>query len=529
MFKKYKYLLLILFISAFGLFFRVWNLNFGLPHSYYADEPEITGFALTYAAELKDAVINGAWYKLVPISYVYGMFPTYLMVPFIIVFSKVLHLLKISFDSSTIYLFVRYINSLLSFLIVPGISYLYLRVFKDKVGSIIAFFLLAFNWKLIAHSHYANADIFLTLLLSLSFLTLFLYSEKKSDTLYTLLTGLLFGFAVGTKITALLTLPLYLFIYFKKKDYRGLVAFCFLMFGAFVVSNPFSIIFSTDFVFRIYSMIFKEAGLVFDSVDLNPLKYIYGLGFMVTIPVLLSSILGFYTILKNNFKLNSHKLFHLFLLGTVVLYFIFYSIQSRRVDRWLLPIVPILIFYASFYISKLLNFYINNKKLSKLYFYITSFLLILCGVYYLYFPVILLNQFQRNTPRSSAYLWLRDTFLTRPLPHRILVYTEEGLDPMVKLNNIDVVKVKVYENDGAFLFFPANTAAYKYVVVSSRIMENFKKPEVISKYPTFYNKWNSFEEKLNSTDFKLIKSFEVSGQNIIPLSNIYIYENQKLP
>lgn len=529
MFKKYGFYILITFITIFGLFFRLWNLNFGLPHSYYADEPEITGFALTYAAELKDAVFNDAWYKLVPVSYVYGMFPTYFVTPFVIIFSKILHLLVIPFDTATIYLFVRYINSILSFLIVPTIAYLYFRLFNDKVGALVTFFLLAFNWKLIVHAHYANADIFLTLLLALSFLTLFLYSEKKKDTLYTFLSGAFFGLAVGTKITALITYPLYCWVYIKKKDYRGLVAFSFLMFGAFVLSNPFSIIFSTDFVFRIYSMLFKEAGLVFDSVDLNPLKYILGLFSMVTLPVFIASVLGFYNSFKGKTKNITTIPFHKFLVSTLVFYVLFYSIQSRRVDRWLLPILPIVIMYASYYVSTLISFIKKNSNSKILFKILLTFLLLVSGIYYLYFPVNLLFQFQRNTPRSEAYLWLRDMTPVRPLTHRILVYTEEGLDPMVKLSNIDVVKVKVYENDAAFLFFPLNASSYKYVVVSSRIMENHKKGPVIEKYPTFANKWNAFENLLNSPDFKLIKSFEMSQPNLIPLSNIYVYENQKLP
>lgn len=505
--QRIKIISFITLFSVFGLLLRFWHNDFGLPHSFYADEPELAELAIKYTFELRSILSNNEWYKLIPISYVYGTFPTYVLTLFTIIFSKTLGLLGITFSKMDIYVYLRTLTGIFSFLIVPTIYYLYLKLFKDMFGALFSFFLLAFNWRLIVHSHYVNADIFITILLSLSFLTMYLYKTGKKDTLYTILSGILFGLAVGTKITVLLTLPLYWYLFIKKKDIRGLVAFSFIIFGAFMLSNPFSIIYANDFVFRIYTMLFKEAGLVFDSVDLNPFKYVIALSWISTLPVLLLSVFGIY----KTYRGGKDKSFHIFLLGNVILYLIFYSLQSRRVDRWLLPILPLIILYASFGISsikKKLNFFGN---------------LLVFG-YYLYFPILLLTQFQQNTPKSSAYLWMRENTIIDDPTIKTLVYTEEGLDPMNKLPYSKVYQYNVYEGDGAHLFLPDDPYLYNYVILSSRPMENYKRVPVGDKYPEYHKAWESFENEVTN-NFELIQSFELSKPNLIPLSDVYIYEN----
>jgi len=501
-------------IFILAAFFRLWHIEFGLPHSFYADEPEIAELAIKYTFELKDIISNNNWYKLIPISYVYGTFPTYLLTGFTIAFSKICAILTISFDKTVLYIFLRSINSLLSLLIIPTISYLYYKLFKDKLGTAIAFTLLAFNWKLISHAHYVNMDIFITILLCATYLTAYLYQEGKRDSLYTYLVGILFGLAVGTKITVLITLPLYWFIFLRKQDSRGFVAFHFLIFGTFIVTNPFSMIFASDFVFRIYSMLFKEAGLVFDSVDLSSFKYIFGLSWISTLPILILSLLGIT-------KIKDNKGFHFFLLGNVLIYLLFYSIQSRRVDRWLLPILPIIILYASYSISSIYTSLATHKKKALGYALLGSI-----AFYYVSFPWTLLNQFKKDTPKSAAYLWMKDNTTIQDPFTKTLAYTEEGLDPLNKLPYADVSQFNVYESNAANLFFPKDPNIYKYVIISSRPMDNFKRAPVVRKYPNYAGRWRDFETKVtNSNNFKLIKHFETTTPNLIPLSEVSIYEN----
>ncbi len=508
--KLHKFL--VLFILALGLFFRLYHIEFGLPHSFYADEPEIAELAIRYTYEIRNIIKNNDYYQLIPISFVYGTFPAYLFTLATMTFSKLSNLLSLPFDKTSLYVFMRSFNALLSIFIVLSTAVLSYKLRKKWLVFFVTLLLVALNWKLIVHAHYINADLIQTIVLSLSYLTLFYYFRRKEeDTKFTLLTGALLGLAIGTKITTLITLPLFYYPYIRKKDYRGLAALNLVALGVFMMTNPFSFILSERFTFRILSMFTKEGGLVFDSVDLSVYKYIFGLGFITTPLVLLSSLYGKYKSFKERVDLD----FHIFLVGSVIIYLVFFTLQSRRVDRWLLPILPIVLMYASFGLD-----YLLERLKSRL---VLLFVAILLLASYLYFPTLLLHQFQRYTPKSAAYLWMRDNL--DPIKS-VLVYSEEGLDPMNKLVTSKVVTLPVYSSEGAQFQTPENLEHYSYVVISSRPLSNYKREVVRETYPFYYQTWKEFEETiLDPRQFMLINQFVLPKPNLIPLSDVFIYEN----
>lgn len=513
-----------------GAYLRLYHIEFGLPHSFHADEPEIAELAIKYTFEIKDILAKNEFYRLTPISYVYGTFPAYLFTFFTMIYSKGSNLLSFSFEKTDIYVFLRSVNALLSLLLIPVTAAIYKNLLqkeeKTKVGMLLTVFLTALNWKLILHAHYLNVDIIVTLALTASYLTFLKYLDSENDTKYTILSAIFFGIAVGTKVTVLLTIPLYLAGFLYKKELKNLLAFIFLVLGTFILTNPFSLVFANDFAFRVYTLSVKENGLVFDSVDSNFFKYVVGLSHITTPLVTILTVLGMlYFISKiidyyknTNTKKKSmqgNEVFkHIFLMGTFLIYMLFFSTGTRRVDRWLLPTLPILFVYASFVINR---FYLSDKKTT---FY--AFLGILI-ISYMYFPILLLTQFQRQTPKSAAYLWMRDNLSQAA---NKLVITEEGLDPMNKLQSTYVLNYQVYESQNAQFRMPEPAEGYDYVVMASRPMENFKRPEVKNKFPFYYQAWNSFENTvLDEKKFRLIKSFELTKPNLIEVSDIYIFES----
>ncbi len=277
-----------------------------------------------------------------------------------------------------------------------------------------------------------------------------------------------------------------------------------------------------DYKDRITTMATKEAGMVFDSVDLNPFKYIYSLSYMITIPIFLISLFGIYLSVRD----RSLRNLNIFLIGYIMIYVLFFSMQVRLVERWLLPVIPIIILYSSFGLSYLwiLTLTVQNNLKFKIL-GVLFFVSILS--YYSYFSYVLLEQFQRNTPKSESYLWMKDK-LGNETTLRTLVYTEEGLDPLNKLPNSNVIKFQVYENEGAGSFLPQNPYMYNYIILSSRPMEKYKKHPVKTKYPEYYKAWVNFEDEiLKSGNFKLIKEFKTTKPNLIPLSEVRVYENLK--
>lgn len=502
------YIYFYFFIFILALLFRLYHIEFGLPHSWYADEPEFGELAIKYTFEFKDIIQNNNYYKLIPISFVYGTVPTYALTFATMSFSKINNIIGNTFDKTDIYIWLRSINALLSSLIIPLGALLYYKLFKNKLGAALTFFLLALNWKLIVHAHYLNADIILTLILTTAFLTTYMYYQRPK-TKYVVFTGILLGLAIGTKITAALTFPLFFYIFLYKKDYKSLVALFFLILGAFMISNPFSIIFLDKYIFRIYTLLTKENGIVFDSIDLSLFKYIKAAGWIVTpLAFLISTYAIAHTFIKK--RLNP---MHVLLIGNILFYILFYSISKRRVDRWLLPILPILLIYASH------GFILIKQKLTAVY---VDIFFICTLIVYLAFPILLIYQFQRHTPKSNAYIWMRDNLDPFTTTYAI---TEEGLDPLNKLPLSTVKQHEVYESSGAQFFTPpSDISIYDYIVLSSRPMENFKKEELKKRYPRYSQVWQEFENTvLDPTKFKLIKEYVLPKPNLIPLSDVYVY------
>ena len=106
------------------------------------------------------------------------------------------------------------------------------------------------------------------------------------------------------------------------------------------------------------------------------------------------------------------------------------------------------------------------------------------------------------------------------------VITEQGLDPMNKLPSATVKQIPVYRNENAQFFYPESPRGYNYIVLSSRPMTNFKRPEVEKIFPEYTRRWQAFENELADTKhYKLIKAFELPKPNLVPLSDVYIYKN----
>ncbi len=520
-----------------GLILRLWNINFGLPHSWYADEPEIGEPAIKYTYEIKNIIKNNDIYKLVPQSYVYGTFPVYFYTVATMVFSKTLGILGVSFEKMDLYVSMRVINALMSFALIP-IFYLLLKTLgltKKPIITFAGFFLMALNWKFIVHAHYLNHDIIITLLILLANLFFYKYLKHRNtsgrangDTLNTVLFALFFGLAVSTKITVLLTLPIYLAFFAVNKDFKNLLGSLLVMAGVFIVTNPFSWLFMGDFVGRLLEMRTKEAGMVFDSVNYSPFKYFGALLWMLTLPVLLLSSLGIVVSLKkiehNPLIISntenadkSYKQFLIVMLIQIVFYLVFFSLQSRRVDRWMLPILPNLMLFSLVGLN-----YLQERLNKPVYKLVLATFLAGAVIYYLYFPAVLTTQFQRQTPKSASYIWAKENL--PPMSTKFGI-TEEGLDPLNKLPFATIWQFSVYESDEAQFVFPPDPLLYDYIIISSRPMGWTKNPGVVKKYPYYGKKWGEFSQTLaDSGKFSLIKSFELSQPNLIPLSNVYLYQ-----
>jgi hypothetical protein len=513
-----------------GLGCRLWHINFGLPHSWYADEPELGEPAIKYTYELKTILTHNDIYKLVPESYVYGTAPVYFYTILTMAFSKTLGILGIPFTKMDLYVFMRVVNAGISFGLIPAM-YLLVKsagLTRRLVPTIAGILLVAFNWKLIVHAHYLNHDLVITLLSVVANLFFYRYlirrqadAQAETDTANTVLFALFFGLAIATKITVLLTLPVYLVILLLNKDYRNCVAAVLIMLGVFIVTNPFAWLFMGDFLTRLLEMQTKEAGMVFDSVNYSPLKYVQALAWLVTPPVLALATAGIGLATRLKSETGARRQLYILLAVQIGIYLLFFSLQSRRVDRWLLPIVPNVLLFAvvaldkgAEYLAKAAGNRVAVKGLTVLG-------LAGAAVYYLYFGAAATRQFTRDTPKSAAYLWAKANL---PAAAPKFGLTEEGLDPLNKLPTATIWQYNAYASKGAQFVYPPDPTLYSYVILSSRPIAWPQTPEVVATYPRYAQAWREFTAALaDPAKFTLLQTFAGSEPNLIPLSNVAIY------
>ncbi len=499
---------LVILITGIGMLLRLYKIDFGLPQNFMADEPEFAELAIRYTYEIKSIIAHNDFYKLIPISYVYGTFPTYLFTAVTMLFSKSANILGIAFDKTTLYIMLRIVNATLASLIIPLTYFIAKDLFNRRAG-ILATLTVALNWKLIAHAHYINADTMITLLILGTICLLIRFFKEKDKTGYLYAAALLFGFAVGTKVTVLISLPALFYLFIAKKAPRELLGFCFIAAGAFMISNPFSFIFIQDFLLRIMAFQSKEAGLVFDSIDQNTFKYLSALEYILTLPALIIALYGVLSTVRAGVTKT-----HVFLFINIATYLVFFSLGERRVDRWLLPLIPLFAIYMGYGISTA----VKKKPLSG---YALAIILVLA---HLIPTVALTEQYQESTPKGQAYYWLQQKM---KITDTVFAVTEEGLDPLNKLNNSHVLQLNVYESEGAQYVYPPNPRCFDYVVLASKPLKSIQQNVVKMKFPFYAEKWSKFTNTVtNEKEFALQKEFVLSKPNYIELSDVFIYKRR---
>ena len=154
----------------------------------------------------------------------------------------------------------------------------------------------------------------------------------------------------------------------------------------------------------------REAGVVFSSVNQNPLKYIKAFSDILSPPTLIISLFGIIFIFKDLISKRQQKemtdtsLTHIFLIGNLFIYFLFFSLNPRLVQRWVLPIIPIFFVYVPFGLNGISEI-IKNKKTVAL---LRCSLVIVITTFNLITSILIIKQINIGDTRVSAYLWVKE-------------------------------------------------------------------------------------------------------------------------
>ena len=509
--KNYKnYLniqnILIIFLCLI-LLSRFLFLDFGLPLIQQADEIELVEYPLNYSVNFKK-LFEGDFAFFKPFSFVYGTFPTYLNTLLLIPFLKFTSTFSLSQDRYCIYLYLRVIYCLFSIISCLGVYLVSKKLINDNLNSIIATIIFSLNINYLWLSKYLNNDN-LIILFTIWFTYFYLKFKETIKIKYLYISIFFIALGISTKITYLILLLIPFIDLVYQKKFKELFLSIFLIAIVYLFTNPFTFIYPQEFLNRILEMRVKENGIVIDSYNTSPFKYIYSLYSNLGILVL---IFGF---IKIYFDCKEKK--YEFTTSILLLFLIFFSLSSRLVDRWLIPIYFILIINFLIVISK-----IHQNLLQKI---LLFYILIIFSIKF-----VLANiELSYGDPMKNSYLDFRKNYY---LPGKsIYVVTEKGLNPYISLGKKEMLyfqaPVVLYESESAFQSFPDNPKKYDFIVFSSKVRDYYSNPYIYKLNPEYTKKWESFFEELNvREDFDLVGFYGMPNNSILNLEKIYIFRKK---
>lgn len=400
-----KYLILcILFLFGIGIFFRLYNLNWGAPFYFHPDERNI----VSSVSQLKFPD------QLNPHFFAYGTIPIYFVFATGLIFNF-LTSCKFSLDGCNVnfeqaIIIGRIYSVLLSILMLP-IIFMIGKKIKNKTVGILSAFLAIFSVGLIQFSHFSTFEIWLTFFsLILFYLSLLLMEKIRLQTI--IFAGIIMGVLVAIKVSSIILLPIpAIALTFSKQSkkikhisvsFLSFLVISIISLITFIITNPFSLL-----NFKSFESTFNYES----SVALGTLPVFYTGEFYGTIPIVfhfqkiypfilnpILTILFIPSFIYVSFLCLKTKNKYYFLLITC--YLILFVSQAFLFVKWTRYIIPTLPFiYLIIAVS--IDHFFQNKKRS--YYYIFALLIIAISILFSfsYVKTVFINR----DPRLEATVW----------------------------------------------------------------------------------------------------------------------------
>lgn len=361
--------LFILLIIGIGIFFRLYNLNWGAPFYFHPDERNI-------ASSISQLKFPN---QLNPHFFAYGSIPLYTILAIGLSYNIIttcnfsLQNCIVSFEQAIV------IGRIISALLSVGILFL-LYLTGKKLAShtvgICAVILASFSTGLIQYSHFSTFEMWLTFFsLLLFYATLKLQESNNLKNI--LITGMLLGILIGTKISSiiLIALPLCALLLNKhvknrKNIFRAVFYFLLIVLSGtiiFSISNPFSLLDFKNF----QSTLSYESSVALGTLPVFYTGEFYGkipilFQFLNVYPFILNPVItilfifSFLYLLIIVFKTKNKSYF--LLIAFYLLLFISQAFLFAKWTRYIIPTLPfayliIAVFLQNFFKRKNLNLY----------------------------------------------------------------------------------------------------------------------------------------------------------------------------
>lgn len=331
-----RFFLLLILLGGLGL--RMIAVQFGLPHLYHADEPIVVNHALAYGT----GDLNPHFFKIPPlVSYllflIYGF---YYGIGTLLGFFHHPQDFEFLFyrDPTTFYLLARII-----FGVLPGTATIYVlyRLIATHFGrqhGLVAAFLLSVCFLHVRDSHYVYADIPLALILVAAFFPIWRLIDNGNHPRGHILCGIMLGLAAATKYNGIALFVPYAVAAFlaahKRKIFTGLLIGITAAFLTYAVLNPYSILDGKFFCKEISTQAHSHGFVGWTH------HFQYSLEGALGLSLLLTALAGMLLLRRYEKKRLSVAAF-------IVFYYLLICLRGQPYDRYVLPLLPFLIFFAA--------------------------------------------------------------------------------------------------------------------------------------------------------------------------------------
>jgi len=404
--NKRNFFFLVLII--FTLFTRFFKLDWDNGFSFHPDENNM-------ALSVFQMNLN----HLNPKFFAYGQFPLYLTF-----FTTPKH------DLSTITLTLRFWSAAFSSVSILLFYLIGRKIFSSSRLAFIFSLFLIFTPGLIQSAHFGTTESILIFVFAFNLLFSFLIYDHPQKNIYLILSALISGIGLASKISSLiLTIPIFLslfFLFIKNHSFKKLFFtssfFISLIFLFGIIFSPYSLINYSDFVSSMKYEIDVANGslpVFYTRQFLKTTPYFFQLQkiFPYTngIFIFILSFFGLYFILKSFFKKHKISIYLLITLFSSLIYFIY---QGQLFVKWTRFMSPI------FFVAPLLSLFFIQIIKPKFLNYFFIFLSLLPGVYFF-------KNYLFTDTRIQATEWINEN-----IPFDSYVLSESG----------NVVNIPLYDS-----------------------------------------------------------------------------------
>lgn len=424
---SYKYFLFVIITAAF--FLRTFDINWDQGFHLHPDERAIIMFTLPLRFPASVQEFLSPTSPLNPHFFAYGNFPLYLL--------KDVSFIAGNFNPSYlnyegINIVGRYISALADTATVFLLFLIGKKLFSKKIGLLASFIYAVFVFP-IQLSHYYAVDTLLTFFITATLLQLLNFYTKPSIK-NSLLTGVLFGFCLTTKVSAIplivsvfLALGVDFFLVFLKQPHKPRVwSYHIPVFMKRLIIDGLLIFFGTVITFIIlepYAIIdyknFIAQNILQSQMSKTPFIFPYTLQYVGKIPYLyeikniflwgIGPILGIFStagllhFVRHIFNKGKKSSINgeIIILSFFLTYFLVVGKFAVGWMRYMLPVYPLLALFVAFFLDHTLIFF--RKSLPKKAYMAVSIciVLIICVWTYAYLSI-----YTKPNTRYSASVWI---------------------------------------------------------------------------------------------------------------------------